>query len=135
MSQQALAEFFKALPDNPDLAEKLRVAVSENDGSAATDAVARVASEAGYEVDAADAETFRAEVLKAMEDGELDEESLSKVSGGIIGVDDLLMVGLIGASAGAIASAAGLGGTAVGGAALLLSQDLRQGVTNFFSKW
>jgi len=138
MSQQALTEFIESLANNPAWAARLRAEVESHEGRDAIEAVARVASDAGYDVEAADAEAFRSNALKALEDGDLDDESLGNVSGGVLlgVVANAIILGGSGAVIGAAATGA-VAGTAgvVGGTALLVSKDLRDGITNFFSKW
>ena len=139
MSQQAMTEFFSALPDNPALAERVRNAVEHNPGPEAIEAVAHIATDAGFEVELRDVADFRARALEMLEDGELSEENLEKVAGGLFGIDDALfivggaaVVGLVATTAAGAAFGGSVGTVAVASA---VSDDFKNKVTDFFSKW
>jgi len=139
MSQQAMTTFISALPENPDLAGRLRHAVEQSEGQQTIEAVARVATEAGYDVDIADVMAFRARTLELLEDGDLSEENLEQVAGGLVGVDDVLIAGVGVAILGGIAASVGLSATAgatgmliVGG---FVSQDFGDKAVTFLTKW
>jgi len=139
MSHQAMIDFISALPGNAVLAERLRAVVEQEHRQQAIEGVARVAGDAGYEVDTADVAAFRSRALELLDDGELSEENLEQVAGGLIGVSTALF--LVGGAAGVglvstVAAGSALGGT-VGtvAAASAISHDFKHKVTDFLSKW
>ncbi len=139
MSQQAMTEFFSALHDDPALAERVRNAVEQNEGQAAIEAVAGVAADAGFDVGVADVADFRSRALELIEDSELSEERLEEVAGGLIGVDDVLLVGggavMLGGLTALVGSAVAVGSLGTVTAGMMISTDLANKVTDFFSKW
>lgn len=138
MSDEAMKSFMAQAARDPALAGQVRDAVAQHDGPQAVAALARIAKDAGHDVEAADVEAFRTRALGALEEGELTEESLERVSGGLFGVDDLLFAGAIGstialpvlgAAAGGLAAA---GGVAIGA---IVDKDFGKAVGDFLSKW
>ena len=131
MSHEAMKSFMKQAAGDTALAERFRDAVARSEEAEAMAAIARVATGAGYLVDVADVSAFRTQMLDTLDDGELSDDSLNTVSGGIIGVDDLLIAGALASAATlpALGVATGALGASVVG--IVVSQDVR----NFFSKW
>jgi len=133
MSQQAMTALFASLPESPALAGRFRDAVEQNEGQQAIEAVARVAAEAGYDVDSTDVAIFRASALELLEDGDLSEEHLEKVSGGVVG--EVLIAGGV-AAAGVAILTAGTVTVAAGTATLGVAIGKHaEAINNFFSKW
>lgn len=139
MSQQAMTKFFSALHENPALAERVRDAVEQNEGQAAIEAVAGVAADAGFDVSVADVADFRSRALELLADGELSEQNLEKVAGGLIGVDDVLLLGaapvMLGGLTALAGSAMAVGSLGTVTAGMMISTDFANKVSDFFSKW
>lgn len=142
MSHEAMKVFMEQAAGDATLGGLFRDAVSQNDGQAAIEAVTRVAVEAGHDVTSEDVSAFRSRALSALEHGELTDENLNGVSGGLFGADDLafatigvslVALPVLGAATGALATT-GLGGIGVAvGAAV--DKDFGNKVVDFFSKW
>lgn len=135
MSHEAMTSFMENVARDAGLADALRDAVAQTEGPEAVAAVAGVAAAAGYDVTAEDASAFRTQALDILNDGELSEEKLAGVSGGVVA--EIAIAGSIAAVAGMTAlPAAGivLGvGEIIGGPGF--TQDIRDKVGDFFSKW
>ena len=141
MTTTAMNAFLNAAAADQDLARGLAAAIGNREGIAACEAVAAYASENGYAVTAADADSARRALLEDIEtETALSDEQLEGVAGGT----SLLAADGVGDfAAAAAASVVTLPAVALGmGVALV---DIQAGatildatvgkVTEFFNKW
>jgi predicted ribosomally synthesized peptide with nif11-like leader len=137
MSSTAMNAFMTEASTNAAFAERLRSAISEHEGADAIEAVGALARDAGFDVRNTDVEVFRERALVLLEDGELSEEKLDGVAGGVIGIDDVLLGGAILGVICAAAGTVGLTGAAIGTRVIggVISKDFGDKITDFFNKW
>ncbi|WP_213473771.1 hypothetical protein [Thalassospira tepidiphila] len=106
MSAQAMADFLVEANQNEALAVGMVEAIGDKEGAAATSAVAEYANQNGYDVTEEDAAEAQMALVKATEgEGELSDDDLDDVSGGIAGTIALAAAATSIAASGAITGA------------------------------
>ncbi|WP_420405767.1 Nif11-like leader peptide family RiPP precursor [Nisaea sp.] len=133
MSMQAMNAFLEKAEADEAVAARLVAILDENEAAAIPPKVVELANDNGFEVTAVDVEETRARFVKAIkdserEDGDLSDDDLEHVSGG---VSPALINGLI-KGAGLAIKVGGKIGSAIIGRGINKTVD---DVGNFFSKW
>jgi predicted ribosomally synthesized peptide with nif11-like leader len=142
MSMQAMQSFLQKAQTEPAVGEQLVSIIDENPPEVIYPKVVTLAGSHGFDVTEADVKETHQEFKQAAaasEDGDLSDEDLENVSGGIAPVVVAAMIGVGAAGVGAVGTVAAAG---VGGAAGITSAVISRGINNtvndigkFFSKW
>jgi len=119
MSKDAIKAFMTEVGSDTGLAGRMRSAVETHDGPDAVEAIAALARDSGFDVEVRDVEAFRERALALLDDGEMRDDQLESVSGGVMVVDDIIL---------------GLGAVAVVGGVAALFATSDEG-RDFFSRW
>lgn len=145
MTMQAITSFLEKAQSEPGLAETLVEIVEENEAEAIYAKVAALASDSGFEVTAADAQEAHKQFQAAMggADGDLSDDDLENVAGGVAPAVVAAGIGAVGAvtAAGVGAGGAVAAGGVTGGAAItaaVVSNGVNKTVNDvgkFFSRW
>lgn len=134
MSMQAMASFMEKAQSDPKLGEDLVSLIDQNEREDIYPKVVSLAGEHGFSVTVKDVQETRQqfEQVDASGDGELSDDDLENVSGGIAPV----------VIAGLITGGAGLGAAAIGAGGGITAAVIKRGVNNtvndvgnFFKKW
>tara|TARA_E500000318_G_scaffold103708_1_gene109020 strand:- start:691 stop:1095 length:405 start_codon:yes stop_codon:yes gene_type:complete len=134
MSMQAMASFMEKAQSDPKLGEDLVSLIDENEREEIYSKVVSLAGEHGFSVTVSDVKETRQqfEQLDASGEGDLNDNDLENVSGGVAPV---VVAGLITGGAGVGAAGIGAGGAVT---AAVISRGVNNTVNdvgNFFKKW
>jgi len=136
MSMQAMASFLEKTQGDEVLAENFVDILANNEGDEITSKVIDLAKVNGFDITASDVEETRKQFEQVTEagDGELSDDDLENVSGGVVVSATV--------AAAIITGVAGVGAAGIGAAGALGSAVIKNGINNtvndignFFSRW
>jgi predicted ribosomally synthesized peptide with nif11-like leader len=141
MSMQTMAAFLEKAQADEQVGEQLVAIIDENETQEIFPKVVALANDNGFSVTVDDVKEVRAQFQQApaSADGELSDEDLENVSGGVAPVVVAALVGVVGSAVGAggAITAGGIGATG-GITAAVINRGINKtasDVGNFFKKW